>query len=316
MQGCDRQSHLPDLAERLRTCTVLRTNSVQSRLVRVRGWGQADKSASKCLRARPGAIVHWRHHCRQTSLKSDMRWRANRAPSQSGERAIRSRSPARRDGQVGEVLGEPDGPVDVIAAIGRHGLGQPDVRQVGERVPAGEGLARAGHDRNAHPEGLAGRHAPRVGERDRGPGRSCCRRRAARARSRLPRSSSCSRSPPAATNASPIRSRAVAPPRAGDTSNSRDPGTRRTISAQSAMHLGRELGDVVEAAERDVAPLERRQGPDRGRFGRRVEADVAVGHPEDLSRGNAPRRRGGRGTGRRSGSPSPPGRSSRRSRSR
>ena len=182
-------------------------------------------------------------------------------------------------------------------------------------MPAGEGLAWAGHDRNAHPEGLAGRHAPRVRERiegqvDRvvagqqvGPGLGAAELELLRDRRRPPRT-------PA-----PIRSRAVVPSRAGVTSNNRDPGTRRTISAQSLMHLGRDLGHVVEAAKRDGAPLEGRQWADRGCLRRRLEADVAIRHPQHPFAVVRHGVRVGRGIGRRSGNPSPSGRSSRRSRS-
>ena len=56
-------------------------------------------------------------------------------------------------------------PRHVLFQVARHHLGQADVRQVAERVPAGKGLARAGHHRHAHPQGVAGGQA--AGERKR-----------------------------------------------------------------------------------------------------------------------------------------------------
>ena len=86
-------------------------------------------------------------------------------PSQRGEAAIRGRRPCL---QLGE-------PIEVRRPLARPGPrsprvpgppgSEPDVRQVAERVAAGEGLAGAGQHRHAHPERLAGRQAARVGKR-------------------------------------------------------------------------------------------------------------------------------------------------------
>ena len=111
-----------------------------------------------------GRTTHTRHHCRQTSRSRTSSWRANRRHHR-GASGPSGRAAPRGDRRGGQVPCDSHGPFNVIAGIRGHGLGQSDVRQVAQRVPAGEGLSGAGHDGHAHPEGLAARHTPRVRKR-------------------------------------------------------------------------------------------------------------------------------------------------------
>ena len=189
--------------------------------------------------------------------------------------------PRTERGQVRQVLREPDGPLDVIAEIRGHGLGQPDVREVAE-TSAGWRRSRPGRSRRVRPSRVPRRSScPLSRGRDRGPGRSYCRRPGARA------GASCR-----GTRAAPDRRRPRRTRRRAAAGAARCPGPepRATTATRArggrsrprADDLGCDLGDIVEAAERDVSPLERGQGPDRGCLARRVEADVAVRHPQHL----------------------------------
>ena len=71
---------------------------------------------------------------------------------------------ARRESRPAAAgLCQPHGQLDVLARLG-DGLGQSDVAQVTEAMPAGKGLAGAGDHRHAHPQGLAGGQAAAVGK--------------------------------------------------------------------------------------------------------------------------------------------------------
>ena len=222
------------------------------------------------------------HQSRQTSLRACWKLFANRGPSQRGDAAIRSRRPARSSASRGRSPASPTARSDVLREVARDRLGQADVREVAQRMAAGERLARAGHDRHAHPEGLAGRHAPGIGEGIEGHVDPIVVRQQVGVR-RL-----CPAGPPApARRPGPRTGPGNGPgwirsPKPRYFRTSREPGTRRRISAQAATTSGRDLGRVVEAAEGHVSPLQRRQGADGGGVRRGVVAHVAVGQPDDL----------------------------------
>ena len=92
--------------------------------------------------------------------RAPSRWPANFEGSHKGDRATRSRRPARIAERRGRSFASPAA-ISTYSGRSRAMVSvKPDVRQVAQRVPPRERLAGTGDDRHSHPEGLAGRQAP------------------------------------------------------------------------------------------------------------------------------------------------------------